>query len=63
MLLRRTRLGLTAARALCAPGEQAPERVAAALGAELGWDAARRAAEAAAFRAEADAEGIVVDAA
>jgi glycerol-3-phosphate dehydrogenase len=60
VLLRRTRLGLTGARALCAPGEQAPERVAAALGEELGWDTARRAAEAAAFRAEADAEGIVV---
>jgi len=60
VLLRRTRLGLTGARALCAPGERAPERVAAAMGAELGWDAARRAAEAAAFRAEADAEGIVV---
>ena len=39
VLLRRTRLGLTGARALCAPGEQAPERVAAALGEELGWDA------------------------
>ena len=60
VLLRRTRLGLTGARALCAPGEQAPERVAAALGEELGWDAARQAAEAAAFRAEAEAEGIVV---
>ena len=60
VLLRRTRLGLTGARALCAPGEQAPERVAAAMGEELGWDAPRRAAEAAAFRAEADAEGIVV---
>ena len=63
VLLRRTRLGLTGARALCADGEQAPERVAAAIGEELGWDAARRAAEAAAFRAEADAEGIVVAAA
>jgi glycerol-3-phosphate dehydrogenase len=60
VLLRRTRLGLTGARALCAPGGQAPERVAAALGEELGWDAGRRAAEAAAFRAEAVAEGIVV---
>jgi glycerol-3-phosphate dehydrogenase len=60
VLLRRTRLGVTAARALCAPGEQAPERVAAALGEELGWDRARRAAEAAEFRAEAEAEGIVV---
>ena len=60
VLLRRTRLGLTGARALCAPGEQAPERVAAVLGEELGWDGARCAAEAAAFRAEAEAEGIVV---
>jgi glycerol-3-phosphate dehydrogenase len=59
VLLRRTRLGVTAARALCAPGEQAPERVAAVVGEELGWDAARRADEAAAFRAEAAAEGIV----
>jgi glycerol-3-phosphate dehydrogenase len=63
VLLRRTRLGLTDARALCAAGEQAPERVAGALGEELGWDAARRAAEADAFRAEAEAEGIVVAAA
>jgi glycerol-3-phosphate dehydrogenase len=62
VLLRRTRLGLTGARALCAPGEQAPERVATALGEELGWDAARRAAETAAFRDEADSEGIVVGA-
>jgi len=60
VLLRRTRLGLTAARALCAPGEQAPERVAAALGADRGWEAGRVAAEAVAFRAEAEAEGIVV---
>jgi glycerol-3-phosphate dehydrogenase len=62
VLLRRTRLGLTGARALCAAGEQAPERVAAALGAELGWDAARCGGEAAAFREEAAAEGIVVGA-
>jgi len=60
VLLRRTRLALTGARALCAPGEQAPERVAAAMGEELGWDATRRTAEAAAFRAEATAEGVVV---
>ena len=53
VLLRRTRLGLTAARRLCAPGEQAPERVARALGAELGWDDARCAAEAERFRADA----------
>jgi glycerol-3-phosphate dehydrogenase len=60
VLLRRTRLGLTGARALCAPGERAPERVAAVLGEELGWEGPRRAAEAAAFRAEAADEGIVV---
>jgi glycerol-3-phosphate dehydrogenase len=60
VLLRRTRLGLTAGRDLCAPGADAPDRVAAVMGEELGWDPARRAAEAAAFRAEADAEGIVV---
>jgi glycerol-3-phosphate dehydrogenase len=60
VLLRRTRLGLTAARRLCAPGEQAPERVARALGAELGWDDARCAREAERFRADAVAEGLVV---
>jgi glycerol-3-phosphate dehydrogenase len=60
VLLRRTRLGLTAGRTLCAPGGDAPERVAAAMGSELGWDAARRATEAAGFRTEAAAEGIVV---
>jgi hypothetical protein len=32
------------------------------MGEELGWDAARRAAVAADFRAEADAEGVVVGA-
>ena len=57
-LLRRTRLGLTAARPLLADG--APERVAEAIGAELGWDAARVGAEAEGFRREAAAEGIVV---
>jgi glycerol-3-phosphate dehydrogenase len=54
VLLRRTRLALTAARALLA--SDAPERVARVLAAELGVDpdgAAR------AFRAEADAEGIL----
>jgi glycerol-3-phosphate dehydrogenase len=60
VLLRRTRLALTAARALCAPSADGPERVAAAMAGELGWDAARVAEEAAAFRAEAAAEGIVV---
>jgi glycerol-3-phosphate dehydrogenase len=60
VLLRRTRLALTAARGLLAPGEQAPERVARALGAELGWDDARCAAEAERFRSDAAAEGLVV---
>jgi glycerol-3-phosphate dehydrogenase len=60
VLLRRTRLGLTGARALLAEGEEAVERVAAVVGAEHGWDGGRMAAEAAAFRAEAAAEGLVL---
>jgi glycerol-3-phosphate dehydrogenase len=60
VLLRRTRLGLLDARALCARGEQAIERVAAALGTERGWDEARVQREAAAFREEASLEGLVV---
>ena len=59
VLLRRTRLGLLDARGLLSGGG-APERVAAAMGAELGWDEARRTAEIEAFRAEAAAEGIRV---
>jgi glycerol-3-phosphate dehydrogenase len=58
VLLRRTRLGLTAGRALTSDGDAAA-RVAGVLGEELGWDGARRAAEAEAFAAEAAAEGIV----
>jgi glycerol-3-phosphate dehydrogenase len=59
VLLRRTRLALLDARRLLAePG--AVERVAAATGAELGWDAARVGREAAGFREEAGAEGLVV---
>ena len=60
VLLRRTRLGLTAARGLLAPGEQAPARVARALGAELGWDEARNVRETERFHAEAASEGLVV---
>jgi glycerol-3-phosphate dehydrogenase len=59
VLLRRTRLALTAGREVCAPGAEAPERVAAAMGEAVGWDDARRAREAAAFREEARAEGVV----
>jgi glycerol-3-phosphate dehydrogenase len=57
VLLRRTRLGILAARGL-ADGPAAG--VAAVLGAELGWDEARTAAEADRFGEEAQAEGIVV---
>jgi glycerol-3-phosphate dehydrogenase len=55
VLLRRTRLGLTAARPLLA--SDAPERVAARVASELGGDAD---ALAKAFRAEAEQEGILV---
>ena len=58
VLLRRTRLGLLAAREVTG---EAAERVAATLGAELGWDDARRADEIARFRDEAVAEGLVVE--
>ena len=66
VLLRRTRLGLLRARALTegldAGGATAPEsvdRVADVLARELGWDAARVAAELERFAAEADAEGLL----
>jgi glycerol-3-phosphate dehydrogenase len=61
-LLRRTRVGLLAARAVAGsgPGDAAAtRRVAAAMGSELGWDPARADAEARAFLDEARAEGIV----
>ena len=56
VLLRRTRLGLTAARRL---DVAAIDRVAGVLGAELGWDDARRAREIEAWRDEAREEGIL----
>ncbi|MGI8512316.1 MAG: FAD-dependent oxidoreductase [Solirubrobacteraceae bacterium] len=59
VLLRRTRLGLLAARDLCAPGSPAPEQVARAIAPELGWDEARVAEEAVRFRDTAEAEGIL----
>jgi glycerol-3-phosphate dehydrogenase len=59
VLLRRSRLGLLAARELRADPE-AVRRVAAVMGAELGWDPARVEREAAAFAGETDAEGLVV---
>jgi glycerol-3-phosphate dehydrogenase len=60
-LLRRTRVGLLAARAVADPEGATARRVAAAIGAELGWDAERTEAEARAFLDEATAEGIVTD--
>jgi glycerol-3-phosphate dehydrogenase len=60
VLLRRTRLGLLAARVLCDPDADGPWRVARAMGAELGWDEARVAAEVTRFGDEAHAEGIAL---
>jgi glycerol-3-phosphate dehydrogenase len=59
VLLRRTRLGLLAARDLADPGSPHAERVAAALAPELGWDDAREKEEAARFRDEVADEGLV----
>jgi glycerol-3-phosphate dehydrogenase len=59
VLLRRTRLGLLAARQLI-PGEGGPvERVGEILARELGWSQERRTLEVRRFAEEADAEGIV----
>ncbi len=58
-LLRRTRLGLTAAREVAEPSGDTARRVARAMAPELGWDAARAEHEAGAFLVEAAAEGIV----
>jgi glycerol-3-phosphate dehydrogenase len=64
VLLRRTRLGLIAARELLCDGgaERAPSvaRVAALLGGELGWSEERTAAETERFLEEARLEGILV---
>ncbi len=57
VLLRRTRLGLLAARQVT--DVATARRVAAALAPELGWDEARVEAELDRFRQEAEAEGIV----
>jgi glycerol-3-phosphate dehydrogenase len=58
VLLRRTRLGLLAGRELCEDGGPAPERVARALGSELGWNERRIELELERFQVEAEAEGI-----
>ena len=59
VLLRRTRLGILAARE--ASAADVLERVAGVLGDELGWDAVRRSIEIERFLEEALAEGLVVD--
>jgi glycerol-3-phosphate dehydrogenase len=60
VLIRRTRLGLLAARELSAPGNEAVRRVAQAMAPELGWEPQRIDEEVERFREEADAEGLVV---
>ncbi len=62
VLLRRTRLGLLAARELCAEGARAPTQVAEAMAPELGWEAGRIEAEVAKFAEEARAEGLCPEA-
>ncbi|MBU6337202.1 MAG: glycerol-3-phosphate dehydrogenase/oxidase [Acidobacteria bacterium] len=62
-LLRRSRVGLLAAHAVCDPDSGVAERVARAMAPELGWDEARVGAELAAFAEEAREEGIVASAA
>ena len=57
-LLRRTRVGLLAARQVAEPSGTAARRVASALAPELGWDERRIDEEARAFLQEAAAEGI-----
>jgi glycerol-3-phosphate dehydrogenase len=58
-VLRRTRVGLLAARGVADPAGVAARRVAAAMGDELGWDDGQAQAQARAFLEEAAAEGIV----
>src|SRR5262249_8303564 len=61
VLLRRTRLGLVAARAIRESGGEVGLRVAPAMGAELGWDEDRVALEARRFDQEAQAEYVPGD--
>ncbi len=61
VLLRRTRLGLLAARELLSARPASPARlVAGALADELGWDAGRVELELESFRQEAEAEGLTL---
>ncbi len=58
VLLRRTRLGLLAARELSGVGDDPVRRVADVLAHELGWDATRTARERERFAQEVRAEGL-----
>ncbi len=60
-LLRRTRVGLLAARAVTGSSGDVARRVATAMAPELGWSSPRIEAEVEAFAAEAAAEAICVD--
>src|SRR5262249_27174339 len=63
VLLRRTRMGLLAARQLAADGPGGPcERVGRVLAEELGWSGQRLALELRRFADEADSEGILAEA-
>ncbi|MDQ6805330.1 MAG: glycerol-3-phosphate dehydrogenase/oxidase [Actinomycetota bacterium] len=61
VLLRRTRLGILAAGELHASDGAAVERVARALGGELGWDERRIVLELERFRVEGELEGILAE--
>jgi glycerol-3-phosphate dehydrogenase len=61
VLFRRTRLGLVAAPAVLAPDGDAPLRVARTIGAALGWDEHRVAAEVRRFTEETRAEYAAAD--
>jgi glycerol-3-phosphate dehydrogenase len=63
VLLRRTRLGLLDARALCEPDAEGPRAVARAMAGQLGWDDARVERELADWADVARAEGLVPTAA
>jgi glycerol-3-phosphate dehydrogenase len=60
VLLRRTRIGLLAGRAITRPDSQVPRRVAEVLAGELGWSPAQVEAEVRRFADEAEVEGIAL---
>jgi glycerol-3-phosphate dehydrogenase len=63
VLLRRTRLGLLAARTLCAAGDEGARLAAEAMAEPLGWDERRVRAELEAWRVVAREEGLLPGAA